>query len=156
MPRGGARVGAGRKKVKATVTTLQTRNHRAPAKPADDSASTDKLQSAPDAPANLSEVGKIEWARIAPLLVEAGTLTPRDLGTLEGYCMAYANVRLAQQEVDDWGVIIDGKKNPACAVVQEQMGRMLAFGNELGLSPVSRRRLAGGEGGGKKNPFADL
>src|SRR5216110_91905 len=57
------------------------RNDRTP-KP----TALDRLRTAPQAPAHLSERARIEWKALAPVCCEMGTLTNADLRALELLC----------------------------------------------------------------------
>ena len=83
-----------------------------------------------------------------------------DLHNIEMFCIAYNNLREAQQEVVLNGVTIETamgrSKNPAITVVNEASKQMAQFGAMLGLDPASRQRLTGSGGQPKKNSFAEV
>ncbi len=100
----------------------------------------------PKAPAWLSKDAKAEWRRVAPILMERGTLTLGDLATLANYCVAVARCAEAQRIIAEQGLIVRGshgpRKHPACAVQADAMTQARQLAVELGLTPVSRSRPA--------------
>lgn len=103
------------------------------------------------------------WKTIVPLLCANDLLTQVDMHNVEAFCMAYARWRQAQDEINNYGVVVPHpetgvlQKNPAVTVVNEMARQMVTFGSLLGLDPSSRARLTGG---GKQatvgNAFAEL
>ena len=98
------------------------------------------------------------WRTIVKELLSRKILKITDLHNIEMFCIAYNNLREAQQEVVLNGVTIETamgrSKNPAITVVNEASKQMAQFGAMLGLDPASRQRLTGGGGKPKKNSFA--
>lgn len=116
-------------------------------KPSTISILEDAITEAPKPPGWLSKEAKAEWKRIAPLLVSRGILTTGDLGTLEGYCVAYGTVRQSERTLQIEGITFATdkgllKRNPAVAIQADAQNRMLRYATELGLTPVSRSRPA--------------
>lgn len=103
------------------------------------------------------------WQRVVPQLCANDLLTVGDLHNVEAFCTAYARWRQAQDEINNYGVVVPHpetgvlQKNPAVTVMNETARQLVTFGSLLGLDPSSRARLTGG---GKAetvgNPFADL
>jgi P27 family predicted phage terminase small subunit len=79
-----------------------------------------------------------------PQLVERRILTDADLGSVENYCAAIAQVREMQAVLDREGHIVQTdkgpRKHPAVAVQSDAMTRARLLAAELGLTPVSRSR----------------
>ena len=102
------------------------------------------LKSAPKPPIWLSKEAKIEWKRVAPILVERGTLTEGDLGMLESYCTAVGTIRAGQALINAEGLTVIGpqgvKRHPAVGIVNSAQTTARQAANELGLTPVSRSR----------------
>ena len=100
------------------------------------------------------------WKSIIPELLKRKILKITDMHNVEMFCMAYHNLREAQHEVVLYGVTIETEsgriKNPALTVVNEASKQIAQFGSMLGLDPVSRARLMGGDGKKKGNPFAEV
>lgn len=106
---------------------------------------TSSLMAVPRPPAILSQDGKREWKRVAPILVARGVLTEADLGTLEGYCMAFARAREAERTIARDGATIvntkgEHKRHPASTLQDAAIKTARLCANELGLTPVSRSR----------------
>lgn len=103
------------------------------------------------------------WQRVVPELLSNDVLTAPDLHNVEGFCMAYARWREAQEAITLHGVVTTNPesgallKNPAVTVANESSRQMIQFGSLLGLDPSSRTRLTGSS---QKqtiaNPFAEL
>ena len=89
------------------------------------------------------------WQRVVPQLCANDLLTVGDLHNVEGFCMAYARWRQAQESITLYGVVTTNPetgallKNPAVTVVNEASRQMIQFGSLLGLDPSSRARLTG-------------
>lgn len=113
------------------------------------------------APAYLEGLAFAKWNELAPLLAGQKVLQKTDRASLEAYCVAYANFREAQSEVDREGFKIPGSmgglvKNPSATVVKESLAEMRAYSQLLGLDPSSRGRIHGGKKEKARNPFTDL
>lgn len=92
------------------------------------------LDTVPPPPSWLSRLGKVEWRRVMPDLIERKILTTADLGSVENYCVAVARVRELEKAMRA-GI------DPKLFRMQDQAiktARQLAA--ELGLTPVSRSR----------------
>lgn len=112
-----------------------------------------------DPPEWLDDLAAEVWKFYAPKLCEQRILTVIDLHNLEAFCAAYSRWRLAERELAEGGLVVDGpqgpKKNPAATVLNEALRQMQTFGASLGLSPSDRGRIKVPDGP-KKNPFKDL
>ena len=101
-------------------------------------ADAEALTRTPRVPPWLSDYGKAEWQRVAPLLVSRRILTAADLGALEAYCAAAGSARQIAAQLAATGTLPD----PKLAGVQIRFATLARqLGAELGLSPVSRARL---------------
>jgi P27 family predicted phage terminase small subunit len=95
----------------------------------------------PQAPAWLPTEAKPEWRRTIADLSRRGLLFDGAMASLEAYCLAYAQVRQAQRQLDAAGALTDGEKaHPAVTVQTRAMMQMRLLATELGLSVVSRAR----------------
>lgn len=98
----------------------------------------------PRAPSWLTKDAKTEWRRIMPLLVERRILTDADLGSVENYCLAIGQVRVAQRTIDVEGLTTATatglRAHPAVKIQSDAMTRARLLAAELGLTPVSRSR----------------
>lgn len=106
------------------------------------------LAGALEAPCWLPVSARSEWDRITPILTERKILTDADLGCLESYCLAIAQVRDCQATLaalpspfftGDKGV---PRPHPALRVMHTAMTIQRQLAAELGLTPVSRSRPA--------------
>lgn len=114
-----------------------------------------------DPPEWLSERASIVWRMIVPELLRENVLALTDLHNVEAFCTAYGNWRLAQDSVDQFGVVVESAqgspiKNPALTAANEAMRQMVTFGSMLGLDPASRTRIIGGNKQKSTNEFAAL
>lgn len=93
----------------------------------------------PPAPAWLSRWAKAEWKRAVPELVQRGILTRADLGAMESYCVAAGSARQITEAMA--AMLLPDLKMGGLQIRYATLARQL--GAELGLSPVSRSRIAG-------------
>jgi P27 family predicted phage terminase small subunit len=98
------------------------------------------------APAWLNREAKREWKRVVAELGPLGVLTVLDVSALCANCVAWSEMRAAEDIIQRDGVVITdqyGKqmKHPAVAVKNAALTAMLRWGAELGLTPSSRTRL---------------
>jgi len=132
--------------VKALQGTLSDRPSRAK-KPTQEAGT-------PVAPRWLSKVGKQEWKRILPLLLERGSLTPADATALGAYCQCVSRYVEACASVDEDGmqietVVLDSngvahpKKvlNPLLKIAESSERSMFKFLRELGITPAAREKV---------------
>ncbi len=115
------------------------------------------MQRAPRAPDWLSDDAKAEWRRVAPVLLQRGSLTIEVQATLAHYCVAVGRCAEAQRIIAKEGLIIGTRKNPACAIQADAMNSARQLAMELGLTPMSRGKAkskdAGGDDGGDPSPL---
>jgi len=114
-----------------------------------------------DPPDWLSENASKMWQRVVPELLREQVLAITDLHNVEAFCIAYGNWRLAQDSIEQFGIVVQSAmgspiKNPALTAANETMRQIVTFGSLLGLDPSSRSRLIGGKKTTTNNPFADL
>lgn len=107
------------------------------------------------APRWLSKVAKVEWRRVAPLLLEAGLLLETDTAILGAYCSAFAGYLDAKSLVEEQGQVITVEsqtrtgrtskpiRNPATNLMFDFQRAMLAAAAKLGFSPFDRERIEG-------------
>lgn len=102
------------------------------------------MQTVPNPPAWLSRLGKLEWRKVAPILVERKHLTEADLGTLAAYADAAGQLAEATRLVNRDGMVImtdkGPRKHPAISIQQNARNQVRQLAAELGLTPVSRSR----------------
>jgi len=100
----------------------------------------------PEPPKQLSAAARVEWDRIAPILLDCGLLTDADRDNLGAYCEAVVRFWEAQEHLRQTGYLIRAPsgypiQNPWYAVMQEAGNTMKSLGQEFGLSPSSRSRI---------------
>lgn len=101
------------------------------------------------------------WRSVVPELLERKVLKITDMHNVEMFCIAYNNLRQAQQEVAMRGITLTTDqgsivKNPALTALNEASKQMAQFGAMLGLDPASRTRLMGTGEQKKGNAFAEV
>lgn len=105
-------------------------------------------------PAELSEDGKAEWLRVAPMLSVAGVLTEGDRTTLYAYCAAFSSwmqvqrliAKIKAKDPTFEGILIRSAKNnlmanPLIGIANKHMNDCVRLAGELGLTPASRARM---------------
>lgn len=114
-------------------------------------------------PETLDGLALSTWIDLAPKLKQAKVLREADLRALEAYCLAYSNLRKAQESLDMYGPMLMNEnsgvyyKNPAATAVNEAMTQLARYSALLGLDPSSRTRINVGKRETEKgNPFAEL
>ncbi|WP_336250954.1 phage terminase small subunit P27 family [Stomatohabitans albus] len=90
------------------------------------------------------------WAEVVPGLDAAGLLARADRQILIDHCVAWAMARESYREIAHLGVIAKTSsglvRNPAVTVLAQQRDRLKHTTQHLGLSPLARDALKGGEG----------
>ena len=114
-----------------------------------------------DPPEWLSDRASTMWNMIVPELLRENVVALTDLHNVEAFCVAYDNWRMAQESIQENGIVVAGAtggpmKNPALTAANETMRQMVTFGSMLGLDPASRTRLIGGNKQSSTNEFAKL
>ena len=114
-----------------------------------------------DPPEWLSDRASTMWNMIVPELLRENVVALTDLHNVEAFCVAYDNWRMAQESIQQNGIVVAGAtggpmKNPALTAANETMRQMVTFGSMLGLDPASRTRLIGGNKQSSTNEFAKL
>lgn len=114
-----------------------------------------------DAPVWLDELGVEMWQTVCPHLCKEEVLAVTDLHNLEAFCSAYSTFRMAEKEVRENGLTVEGAtgglvKNPALTAKNESLRQMATFGSLLGLDPSARGRLMSPGGGTGGNAFSEF
>lgn len=114
------------------------------------------------APEYLGSIGKAMWRYLAPYLNENGKTIRADQYLVAQYCSAYEVYRKANKIILKDGIQrpkyktllspVDGSvvakdftgyaKNPAVQTMANALSQLNSMGKELGLSPVSRKKLS--------------
>ena len=100
----------------------------------------------PSCPEWLPKAAKAEWKRLGPLLVELGLISKLDRAAFTGYCIAWADLREAQEMVatssDKTQETTGGRTISAWVRLRDNaLNQIKAFGSEFGLSPSARTRI---------------
>lgn len=109
-------------------------------KPASIASGSSPIRDVPKAPVWLSADAKVEWKKVAPILVERDVLTEGDLGSLAAYCDAFGQLVAATRQINAEGMVIEGKKHPLITTQIAARNQIRQLAAELGLTPVSRSR----------------
>jgi len=114
-----------------------------------------------DPPDWLGDRAVMMWKMLVPELLREHVIALTDMHNVEAFCTAYDNWRMAQESVQQHGVVVAGAsggpvKNPALTAANEAMRQMVTFGSMLGLDPASRTRIIGGNKQKTTNEFAAL
>lgn len=102
---------------------------------------------APKCPAYFCDDAKRVWRRITVQLKTMGILSEADADVIAAYCNAVVSYERATQQVDQVGILVEGRRdglvtNPAVRVQRDAAQLIRQLGSELGLTPSSRSRLA--------------
>ncbi|RVJ21851.1 phage terminase small subunit P27 family [Sinorhizobium medicae] len=112
------------------------------------------LSTVPKPPTWLPTHGKAEWRRVVPQLVADRKIAAHELGTVEAYCLAVANMRQAEAVVSKLGMTFESdsgpKRRPETTILKENLEASRRLAAELGLTPASRGKNSGGAPGGSE------
>jgi P27 family predicted phage terminase small subunit len=92
-------------------------------------------------------VAQAEWARLAPILRRAGTLTEADRGSLLALCQQWSRYLEANRNVATAGMVVRAPSgypmpNPYIAIANKALGNCARLWVELGLTPSARSRVS--------------
>lgn len=112
----------------------------------------------PPCPGWLDEIAQERWKELAPELTRLGLLTSVDGDAFAGYCQAYAELRLATEELKAAGRTFMTDKgflmaHPAVAMQRAALENLKKYSALFGLDPSSRSRLAVSGEQEKADPF---
>lgn len=127
-------------------------------KPKGKAAAEPKAEAAPrrDAPAPPAwlkdEVARAEWERQAPELMRMRVLAPMDHTALALYCQAFASYVAAQVVIAAKGATYTTtskhgemeRLRPEVKIAEQAEKTMLRYGQQFGLLPLSRTKVASG------------
>ena len=107
----------------------------------------------PRCPPHLSDAARREWRRLATPLFEAGVLTLADRGALAAYCQAWGRWVEAEEKLAETPSLLKTpsgyvQQSPWLSIANKQLEIMGRYMAELGLTPVSRSRVATTEAAG--------
>lgn len=92
------------------------------------------------------------WKQQSKILIERGTFEVEDAPLLQAYCNAFQRMLEADIRINTEGLTVstaDGstKMNPVINAHSKYAQQFSRFGSLLGLDPLTRLRMMGGEGG---------
>ena len=117
----------------------------------------------PSCPKHLDANAKKEWRRITKHLDAIGLMTHLDMAALAAYCQSFSRWVKLEEIVQRTGEVLidvdpDTKKptgvlrpNPYLGALNKALRNMMACLSEFGLTPSSRTRLRGPQGGDGKD-----
>jgi len=102
----------------------------------------------PKRPTHIIGHAQTEWNRVVRMLDELGVLEIADQHTIELYCEAYSDWRIAKEKCDKTGIAlvsqskdkVEVRRNPFFAAKLEASDRCVKLLQELRLTPRSRNR----------------
>ena len=86
-------------------------------------------------------VAAAKWREVVTGLKRLGIIDAIDSTHIEGLCQACQQAKEADALIAEHGILIEGKKNPACTVSADAWAKVRVFGNDLGLNHLCRQRL---------------
>lgn len=96
----------------------------------------------PTPPRYLKGVAYQAWTELTPILNKSGLVKQSDKQIVSSLCEQIAVRRLAYQQVMENGIVLDnGRKNPACQVLNDSTAKVKSLAESLGLSPQARASL---------------
>jgi P27 family predicted phage terminase small subunit len=146
----------GRKPTPTSIKLLKgTRRDRLP------TAEPRPRSARPKCPGHLDAVAKAEWKRRVEEFDESRVLTKNDSALLALYCQAFSRYRKAQDDIEEYGLLIETdqgswKANPAVqiqATAEAFMSRVLI---EFGGSPSARTRVKAAEADGPRDALSEF
>lgn len=102
--------------------------------------SYDKLQER--APKHLSGVARSTWESLVPQLNQQGLVKQIDKQIVTALCEQVSIERQAYLSIQDLGIVLEnGRKNPACQVLDSATAKIKSLSDSLGLNPQARASL---------------
>lgn len=104
------------------------------------------------------EVARREWRRIVPVLDAKGLLAAVDATVLVEHSLVVARIDQCERDISKHGMWTKGErgavKNPCTTALNQLRTQLRWTCGELGLTPVARDSIGGGEDdGGDQGPF---
>ena len=102
---------------------------------------------APLPPKHLAAEARVEWERIAPMLVRLKLLTKLDRAALSAYCQAWARHVEAEEQIARASALAFTHNgypivNPWLTISKQAVDQMARFISEFGLTPAARCRIS--------------
>lgn len=102
----------------------------------------DALTTAPPPPSHLSEAAKTEWKRLAPVVVNLGTLSRADLRGFELLCSILGTAADAEAVIKTEGMTFATsggmRAHPACKLLETARAQAARLLEQFGLTPKAR------------------
>lgn len=97
----------------------------------------------PDPPLTLSGYALTEWKRITPILERLGIISEVDSAGLALYCLAFQKLRLAEEEIEKSGLVIETKQgnliqSPYVGIANRASLLVHKYLIQFGMTPSSR------------------
>lgn len=104
------------------------------------------------------DVARREWRRTVPVLDAKGLLAQVDAALLGDHCVVVARIDQCERDISRNGMWTKGErgavKNPCTTALNQLRTQLRWTCGELGLTPVARDSIGGGEDdGGDQGPF---
>ena len=102
---------------------------------------------APVPPKHLTAEARVEWERLAPILVRLKLLTKLDRAALAAYCQAWARHVEAEEQVAKASALAFTHNgypivNPWITISRQAVDQMARFMTEFGMTPAARTRIS--------------
>lgn len=101
---------------------------------------------APPAPRHLCKEARAEWDRLSRQLDRLGLLVANDLAAFAAYCELYAEWVKAKRVIQRKGMTytVNGivRMRPEVKITRDAVKEMRQYGNQFGLSPSARAKVA--------------
>jgi P27 family predicted phage terminase small subunit len=116
--------------------------------------------SVPLAPGYMTELGKVEWRRLAPLIHAQRTLAAADLRAFELLCETLATGAMAQAAIAAGGLTVvtpmGARAHPAVKIMEAARAGATRLLIEFGLTPRAREHVSAAPDEAPGNAFAEL
>ncbi len=107
------------------------------------SAEIGQLQKTP--PRYLTGIAFRAWNELWPILTKGGLVNQADKAIVASLCEQLSVKRLAYENVIKNGIVLaNGRKNPACAVLNDSTTKVKSLTDSLGLNPQARISILSG------------
>jgi P27 family predicted phage terminase small subunit len=103
------------------------------------------LTEMPPPPIVLDGIGRFEWHRVGPELIEKQLLADVDLAAFTLYCMNVSRVIAAERMIMEEGLTTwsqsGSKAHPAVLIARQAGAEVRKFAQEFGMTPSARTRV---------------
>lgn len=100
------------------------------------------LQKTP--PRHLKGIAFSSWNELWPILTATGWVNQADKNIVASLCEQLAVKYAAYASIEKLGIVMrDGKKNPACQVLNDSTAKVKTLSDALGLNPHARTSIIG-------------